>query len=169
MAQAALTLAQSRGDTRRRITALQLLADIHARHALPAPIDMTAASAPLHYLQQALDVAATIDSFTIPGDLLDAVAREYAKAGDHAQAYSIALRAGAARDKTHSQQANNRAIALEIRHQTERIRAEGEHHRQLAASEAKRAETLQQTGAMLVHLSAIGQDITARLNTVAVF
>lgn len=48
-------------------------------------------------------------------------------------------------------------------------RAEVEHHRQLANSEAKRAETLQQNGSTLERLSAIGQEITTHLNASAVF
>jgi transcriptional regulator with GAF, ATPase, and Fis domain len=58
---------------------------------------------------------------------------------------------------------------MQVQYQTERAQTEGEHHRQLAAAEAQRAEVLQQTSATLEHLSAIGQEITAHLDAAAVF
>jgi len=169
VAEAALALARENGDAYNQIAALNVLAAIHARHALPAPAPLDAPTAVLHYLEAALRLAATIDGYSVPVPLLDAAAREYAAHGDHAQAYAVALRAGAARDQTYSQQAANRAIAMQVQHQTERAQTEGEHHRQLAAAEAQRAEVLQQTSATLAHLSAIGQEITAHLDAAAVF
>jgi len=174
VAQGALAVARAQGDTLAQIAALKVLADIHARHAssdsgLAAPPDLTAPSAPLHYLLLALDIAATIDGYTVPGALLDATAREYAAVGDYARAYAIAQQAGAARDLTHSREATNRAIAMQVQYQTERAQTESEHHRQLAAAEARRAEVLQRTSATLEHLSAVGQEITAHLESAAVF
>ena len=168
-AEAALAVAREYGDAGNQISALRVLAAIHARHALPAPETMAAPSAALYYLQQALDVASAIEGYIIPGDLLDAVAREYAALGDYAQAYAVALQASAARDQTHSQEASNRAIAMQVQYQSERAETEGEHHRELAAAEAKRAEVLLQTSATLEHLSAIGQEITTHLDAAAVF
>ena len=165
----ALALAREHGDALGQIAALNVLADIHAHHALPEPDLMMAPNPVLHYLLLALEIAATIDGYTVPGALLDATAREYAAIGDHARAYAIALQASAARDQTHSQQATNRAIAMQVQYQTERAQTEAEHHRQLAAAEAQRAEVLQQTSATLAHLSAIGQEITAHLDAAAVF
>jgi diguanylate cyclase (GGDEF)-like protein len=169
MADAALALAREHGDAYNQIAALKVLAEIHVRHVLPQPSPMSAASAALHYLQLALTVAATIDGYTVPGTLLDELAREYARVGDHAKAYQVALRSGAAREQTHSTEATNRAIAMQVQYQTERAQTEGEHHRQLAAAEARRAEALQQISATLEHLSAIGQEITAHLDAAAVF
>ena len=169
MADSALALARERGDAYSQIAALKVLADLHARHRLPEPQPLIAANAALHYLQQALALAATIDGYTVPGELLDALAREYASVGDYAQAYQVALRAGAAREQIHSTEATNRAVAMQVQYQTERAHTEGEHHRQLAAAEARRAEALQQISATLEHLSAIGQEITAHLDAAAVF
>jgi len=168
-AQAALQLAREHVDASAQIAALNVLADIHAQHALPAPEQMQAASPVLHYLLLALEVAGTIDGYTVSGALLDAIAREYAAVGNYERAYAISLQAGAARDQIHSQQATNRAIAMQVQYQTERAQTEGEHHRQLAAAQAERAEVLQQTSATLTHLSAIGQEITAHLDAAAVF
>lgn len=168
-AQAALALARDHGDASSQIAALNVLADIHTRHDLPGPELMTAPNAVLHYLQLALEIAATIEGYTVPGTLLDAAAREYAAIGDYERAYTISLQANAARDQTHSKEATSRAIAMQVQYQTERAQTEGEHHRQLAAAEAQRAEVLQQTSATLEHLSAIGQEITAHLDAAAVF
>jgi hypothetical protein len=76
----------------------------------------------------------------------------------------VALRPRSAREKTHSQEATNHAIAMQVHHQTEHARSEGYHHRELAESEARRAEVLQRTSATLERLSAIGQEITAHLD-----
>ncbi len=168
-AQEALTLAQRSKDNYRQIDVLKVLAAIHARHQLPPPEQMNEASAPLYYLQQALDVAAVIKGYTIPGTLLDAVADAHAALGDFKEAFVVGRLAIAARDKTHNQEASNRATAMQVSHQTERMRAEGEYHRQLAIAEAQRAEVLQQTSASLERLGAIGQEITANLDLAAVF
>ncbi len=166
---AALDLAITQGNGFNQIDALRVLAEIHSRYTLPTPNAMTAPTAALHYLKRALAVAATIEGYIIPGLLLDMVAREYANTGDTAQAYNVSLQAIAAREKTNSAEATNRAAATQISHQTERARAEAQYHRELAASEAKRAEALQQTSTTLESLSVIGQDITAHLDAKAVF
>lgn len=168
-AHAALALALEHGDAYNQIAALKVLAEIHTGHVLPDPRPMDAPNAALHYLQQAMAVASTIDGYTVAGELLDALAREYAGVGDYARAYEVSLRSGAAREKTHSKEATNRAIAMQVQYQTERAQTEGEHHRQLAAAEARRAEALQQISATLEHLSAIGQEITTHLDAAAVF
>jgi hypothetical protein len=149
------------------VAALRVMSLIHLRHQLPAPAGMTEPNATLHFLHQALAVAGHINGYTLPADLHDALAREYAQIGDYQQAYES--RAAAAREKTHSQDATNRAIAMQVQHQTEHARAEGQHHRELAAAEARRVQLLQQTSATLERLSAIGQEITTHLDASAVF
>ena len=168
-AERALQLASARGDAVNQMAALRVLAMLHARHELPPPPAMLEANPALHYLHRTLQVASSIDGYAPPGELLDALAREYAHAGDYARAYDIALEAGAARERSHTQQATNRAIAMQVRHQSEHARSEGDHHRELAASEARRAEVLQQTSDTLERLSAIGQEITTHLDAGAVF
>ena len=137
-------LASATSDAYRRIAALRVLADIHTRHVLPYPPHMAAASAALHYLQQALDAAATIEDYTVPGDLLEVVAQAYANAGDTQKAFQLAKQAIAAREVTHSQEAGNRAVAMQVTHETERARAEERHQRQLAEAHAERANLLEQ-------------------------
>ena len=160
-AHAALTDAQS--DGLRQIAALRIIANIHARHTLPPPLGMRTATPQLHYLQQALDIGATISNYTLPGDLLEQVADEHANIGEHQRAYQFAKQAIQAREKIHSREVLNRANAMQVNHQTEQARSEAEHHRQLAGAEARRAGILQQNSETLEHLSAIGQEITAHL------
>ncbi len=160
-AHAALEAAQS--DALRQIAALRIIANIHSRHALPLPAGMQAANPQLHYLQQALDIGANIANYTIPGDLLETVAEEYAKIEEHKQAYYFAKQAILAREKIHSREAINRANAMQINHQTEQARSDAEHHRQLAGAEAQRAEVLQKNSEILARLGAIGQEITGYL------
>ncbi len=164
-----LALARQQGDALKQIEALQVLAEIHVRQPGLDNQAITAGSASLHYLQQALEIASQIDGYTVPGHLLDAMAQAYAAAGDFENAFVVVRRANAAREKINSQQATNRAIAMQVRHETERAQAEGDYHRQLAQSEARRAQVLQQTSTTLSHLSAIGQEITAHLDTAAVY
>ncbi len=165
----AAALGAQRHNPHNQIAALRVLAMIHAQHRLPAPEAMQEATPALHFLGQALAVAATIEGYTVPGDLYDAMAREYARAGDFKRAYEVAMAGSAAREKTHSQEATNHAIAMQVHHQTEHARSEGYHHRELAESEARRAEVLARTSATLERLSAIGQEITAHLDAAAVF
>ena len=145
LAQAHAALAAAQAHTLHQIDALRVLADIHARHPLlPAPPGMRAASASLHYLQQALDAAATIEHYTVPGDLLEGVAQAHADVGDSAKAFALAKQAIAARQTTQSQEARNRAVAMQVTFETQRAQAEERHQRQLAQALAERAELLQQ-------------------------
>nr|WP_295769138.1 tetratricopeptide repeat-containing sensor histidine kinase [Rhodoferax sp.] len=137
-------LASASADAYRRIAALRVLADIHARHALAAPSDMLAASATLHYLQQALEAAATIEDYTVPSDLLEVLAQAYADGGDTAKAFDLTKQAISARERTHSQEASNRAVAMQVTYETQRARAEEQHQRQLAEAHAERANLLEQ-------------------------
>ncbi len=166
---AALALAQTQQDNQNQISTLKVLAEIYTNYDLPAPENMLSPSAPLHFLEAAHELALQIEGYVVPGRLYDALAQEYANIGDFARAYAIGLQAKAVREQTHSTDATNRAIAMQVQHQTERAQSDSEHLRQLARAEAKRAEILQQTGKTLERLSEIGQEITAHLDSEAVF
>ena len=169
VAEEALVLAQESSDSYRQMDVLRVLAAIYLRHKLPQPADMKSASAPVHYLQMALQTAESIQGYTVPGELLEEMADAQAEIGLYSKAFRLSRMAITAREKIHNQEAANRATAMQLSHQTERMRAEGTHLRQLAVSEAERAEVLQQTGAILELLGAIGQEITASLDANAVF
>ncbi len=173
VAHLALQAANEQSMQLRQISALRVLAEIHTQHGpLPEPDGATETSdepAHVRYLKQALAVARTVEDFNVPDDLLLALSQEYAKAGDTQQAYALALQAIASRDKTHSQEVTNRALSMQVQVQTERDRTEGEHHRQLAAAEAKRATILQQANGVLEALGVIGLEITAQLDAARIF
>jgi signal transduction histidine kinase len=169
LAQANVALNTAKSDFKAQIEALRVLADIHARHPLPPPPGMSAASASLHYLQRAHDLATTIVGITIPGDLLEALADEHAKIGDFTKSHQLLKQAIAAHAKIHSSEAANRASAMQVSHETQRVLAEGEHHRKLAAAHAERAEVLEQANSTLEKLGVVGRIITANLDADSVF
>jgi signal transduction histidine kinase len=151
-----------------KISALEVMAGIHASHQLPAPPEVRAASAQLHYLQQALALAGSIPDYTVSGDLLDTVADEYADVGDYKNAYQSARQASRARKKSYLREAANRAQAVQVSHQTGRAELHGAFQRELTA-EARRVEVLQQARLTLEYLGSIGQQITAHLDATQAF
>ncbi len=166
-----------------QIDALRVLADIYHRHTLAPPANMPTANMPtanvptanvpgtnvaLHYLQQALALEQGMAENKVPPDLYDGLAEQYAKQGDYQLAWEMGKRAAQARETIHSRETTNRALAMQLMHQAEREQAEDAHRRELA-SEAKRAEILQQTSDTLAHLGVIGQEITAHLDAPHVF
>lgn len=136
----ALTLAQMQGDRRREVAALQLLAEIHARHPMPASNDMYPPSAPLFFLTKALALASNIDGFSIPPELLDALAREYATVGDFAQAYKTLLQSIATRDESLHMAAEAHSLAHEAICQAKRIMQMETHFRQQKATTHARGD-----------------------------
>lgn len=164
----ALALAVQQHDASRQVSCLIVLSHIYERSDRSALPEIDAPNPVLHYLLQALEVTNTIAGYTVSGELLDAIARQYAALGDYTQAYKISMRAIASREVTHGQRATSRAIAMQVQHQTGQAQAQREHHRQLALSEARRVQVLHQNSVTLERLGAIGQEITAQLNTRAV-
>jgi len=69
------------------------------------------------------------------------------------------------RQRRFSEEAGQRSLALHTHHQIERARAESEHLRQLAESEAARFQALRGTHEVLLHLSEVGRELTAELET----
>jgi signal transduction histidine kinase len=171
LALVAWQLALTAKDTKRQIDALMVLAQVHCGRDLPDPNVMPGATSTpaLYYLQKAYELGSQIDGYNIDCDLYDALGNEYARLGCFDLAYEMARQGSIAREKTHTAQATQRAIALQIRYQTERTEAEGERDRQLADEKARHVALLQQTRNTLEHLDAIGQEITAQLELAAVF
>jgi len=114
---------------------------------------------------EALERAAAVDGFVPPPQLLEAAARAHALAGDYQQAYELAQRAAVLRQQRFTEEAGQRSLALHTHHQIERARAESEHLRQLAESEAARFQALRGTHDVLLHLSEVGRELTAELET----
>ncbi|MEI8326936.1 MAG: tetratricopeptide repeat protein, partial [Betaproteobacteria bacterium] len=162
MAEVALNLAREQGDAQGQIQMHAVLANMHAKHSLSEPAEMTAPTPALHHLKQALRIAADIDGYTVAPELFTQLAAAHAVVGNYRSAYDCTLSSEAARSKRHTEEAKKRALAMQIRNEVEHARAETELHRQLAA-------TLQESTATLEILGAVGREITASLDAQAVF
>ena len=168
-AEASLSLAQETGNAFRQMEALRVLADLHRAHRLPAPIDMQASTASLHYLEQALTLGRGITGFVLAPELLDEVAADCATVGDLARAYALSVESKQALTTMHSKEATERATAMHVQREMQSMRAEVEHSRQLARAESLRLAVLEQVNLTLEGLGAIGRDITACLTTQTIF
>ena len=165
----ALGFAEAHNNDYYQYLLLQTLATIHRDHQ-DLPIETVAEpSLVLHYLLRALAKQGTDNPLTVPASLLEALATEYARLGDHASAYAYQVRSQASYAEAQSTEIKSRAIAMKVRHDTEQARADSEHHRALAAAHAERAEVLAQTNATLARMGMIGQEITRHLETGAIF
>jgi len=164
-----LALAEESHNDYYQYLVLETLASIHRDHPeLPCEA-VTEPSVVLHYLVRALSKQGTDNARTVPASLLAALATEYARLGDHANAYAYQVRSHAAYAEAQSAKISSRAIAMKICYDAERARADSEHHRALAAAHAQRAEALAQTNATLARIGAIGQEITRHLEARAIF
>lgn len=156
-AEAALTLARAQSSADAQIQILQVLAKLYTQHTLPPPPDLTAATPALHYLDQAIQIANGISGYTVGPELWCELASAHAAGGDYRAAYTSQLAAEATRDKMHVEEAQKRALTMQIRNEIEQARAETELHRQLAL-------TLKETTATLEMLGTIGLEITTGLD-----
>jgi diguanylate cyclase (GGDEF)-like protein/PAS domain S-box-containing protein len=153
----ALELANDQGSADEQIKSLRVLAELHSGTNLAKTKNMALPSAALHYLDQAVKIAKTVNGYRISPDLLNQIASEYASNGDFKSAYEASLAATEARNNSRISEAQNRAIALQVRREMDRTRAETEQHIKLAAA-------LQNTNSTLETLGLIGRKITASLN-----
>lgn len=135
----------------------EAMAEIYGRHTSFSPADMTAPNIVLHYLERALNFGNTVPGWLAPSKLLLSLGEAWSNAGDGQRAFAYAKQAIAADQRERTKQAANWATLMQVRHETERARADALHHQQLAA-------TLIETSQTLDLLSKIGQEITADLN-----
>ncbi len=165
----ALRLAEASDNDYCRFLVFETLASLWRDHPALPHDPVPEASVVLHYLLLALEKQGSDNPATPPPALLEALAAEYARLGDYANAYAYEVRGRAARAQAQSAEADGRAIAMKIRHDTEQAQADSEHHRALAAAHAERAEALAQTNGILARLGTIGQEITRHLDAPAIF
>lgn len=158
---AALSIARDYANGDWLLSTLRVQADLLRHGFMPAAEEEQTV---LACLDRALEAARALKDFIVPPDLLEEVAAEHAKCGDVATAYSLVLEAGQARERIHGKQADGRAVAMQVRHQTAQLRAEAQHHRQLNEAQAQRADLLQQSLSTLEELGAIGREITSNLD-----
>lgn len=156
-ADAALAMAREQSSADAQIQVLRVLAELYAQHTLPAPPDLMATTPSLHYLDQAIQIANGISGYTVGPELLCQLACAHAASGDYQSAYASQLAAEAARNMMNVEEAQKRALTMQIRNEIEQARAETELHRQLAL-------TLKETTATLEMLGAIGLEITTGLD-----
>jgi diguanylate cyclase (GGDEF)-like protein len=161
-AAAALKLAREQGNADEQIQMLRVLAQLHSSvdgTALHAGVD---AKTELQLLLDALKIAANISGYIASPELLLQVASAYADSGDFRAAYEHTVAAETARSNKRTEEARKRALAMRVRNEVAQVRAEGELHRQLAA-------TLRETTTTLETLGTIGREITACRDSQAVF
>ncbi len=151
-----LQLANEQGSADEQIKSLRVLAELHSGSSQVKSTNGLPGAA-LHYLDQAVKIAKTVNGYRVSPDLLNQIGNEYASNGDYKSAYEAALAATDARNNSRISEAQNRAIALQVRREMDRTRAETEQHIKLAAA-------LQNTNSTLETLGLIGRKITASLN-----
>jgi len=145
------------------ITLMEALADTHRRHHLPPPANMGGApNAVIYYLERALQVGERVEGWSATPALLISLADALAEAGDNANAFHYAKEAVKAEQHEKTRHAANQVAFLQVRHETERAKADADHHRQLA-------QTLEGTSRTLAQLGKVGQEITAHLDGQSVF
>ncbi len=147
---------------------LELVATLHARRADGDPRH-EGVQAAIDTLETLLAVAAGVEGMTVPSKTYELLARQYALVGAYDKAYATTLKATESREKTHNSVVTNRALALQIRYETDRAQADAQHHRELAESQAQQVNAYQAMTATLERLSEIGREITAHLDDQAVF
>lgn len=166
---AALEKATAEGNAARLPYVLEALAEIYGYPGVPAPEGIPEGSAKLHFLLRAVAAHESLRKHTVRGGLWQLLADEYARLGDYERAYAMQCKVAVASDATRTTEVTNRAVAMKVRYDTERARAESDHHRALAAAQAERAEALARTNAILDRLGFIGQEIAKQRGVAAVF
>lgn len=165
----ALQIAQEHENLDEQIKCYRVMAELSQRAQCKRPEDVTAPTLSLHFLLKAYDLCRSIKDFTVPADLLDDIANSYADLDDFKNAFTYSKIAAKAKESRRLIDAQNRAVALQVKHDNERHRAEAEHLRRIAVSEAERAANLEESSNTLETLGLIGREITANLNAEAVF
>jgi signal transduction histidine kinase/tetratricopeptide (TPR) repeat protein len=169
VAQSSLKLTQEQGEGAKQIDILMMMADIYFRHPDLIKNEAPEARPSLSYLYQALSIAENIPGYIIPGKLYEMLSLEYAATNDFPQAFSMSGKAIEAIEKAQSHETITRASTIQVLHELERVREDGEYHRQIAISEARRSKELQQINTTLEQLGAIGREITTHLDQIDIF
>ncbi|MCV2370317.1 sensor histidine kinase [Roseateles oligotrophus] len=167
-AELGLQLARAQHEPSAELDLLWVLADIQ-RDEGASIAELEPHRKTLAWYELALQRASTMEGFTPPPKLLDAAAKAYARVGDFERAYLHSLRASEGRQRSFNEEAAKRSSALQAHHQIERARAESEHLRRLAESEAARFQLLHDSHEVLLHLGQIGQEITNELVAERIF
>ena len=152
-----LQLAREKGSIEDQIQALRVYADLHSGHA-----SSDGSTSALPFLQQAQALCEGMEGYVVPADLFSQLAAAHAAAGNYQEAYRNEAAATGARNHSSNEEAQRRALAMQIRYEIDRARADTEHHRALAA-------TLQETNVTLEALGTMGREITGSLDSSDVY
>jgi len=164
VALSSLKLAQIQGEGAKQIDILMMLADIYFRYPELTHKNTNADLTSLGCLYQALDLAENLPGYIIPSKLFEMLSFEFASVDDYRQAYLMAGKALKAKERAQNHETFTRATTIQVLHEIERAREDGEHHRQIAISESNRSRELLQLTTTLEQLSAIGREITTHLD-----
>ncbi|MDT8999780.1 HAMP domain-containing sensor histidine kinase [Paucibacter sp. APW11] len=151
--QRALDVARRHGYASGALMALKTLAQIERSEPATA----------LQVLQQAEGLSQASQGLKLGADLLVAMADAYAAQGRHAEAFAAERRAREVAAQQASDEAQQRALAMQAHLESQRLSQENEHLRQLARSNAERIALLDRSQETLQAISRIGQEITATL------
>lgn len=169
----ALHIAREHQNIDEQIKCLRVYAELARKHpdfdGNTLQMEVPAANLSLHYQLEALSLCQSIKGICIPADLLDSIADTYASISDFESAFHYSKLAAKAKENHRLHEAHNRAIAMQVRYENARHRADAEYHRKIAASEAERAASLQEASNTLETLGLIGRELTANLNVESVF
>jgi diguanylate cyclase (GGDEF)-like protein len=135
---------------------------MHLERGITAPRNARACEIALDYLKQAMGIAKSISGYAVSPELFNQLASAYAAGGNYQAAYEHCLAANEARTRRRGEEAQRRALAMQVRQEIELARAETDRHREMAA-------TLRETATTLETLGIIGREITASLSATAVF
>ncbi|MFY7865962.1 tetratricopeptide repeat protein, partial [Roseateles sp.] len=119
-AELAQALAEQHSNVEEQIKVLRVMAEVYRKPGLPAPPDMQHENAELHFLQLALNRVLAVSGLSAPTELLDELARANARIGAFGAAYNYAMQATATRESSRVAEGHKRAIALQVRQDTER-------------------------------------------------
>ncbi len=159
-----LQLTQEQGEGAKQIEILMMLADIYFRYPELANRKAGSSSSALGCLYLALELAENLPGYIIPSKLFEMLSFEFASEGDFRQAFLMSGKALKAQEKAQNHETFNRATTIQVLHEIERVREDGEHHRRIAITESNRSRELLQLTTTLEQLSEIGREITTHLD-----
>ena len=167
-AQEGLRLAREQQEPASEVAMLWVLGDVQQAQDQAQGRESADGQALAFYLE-ALQLADSLQSYQPALKLLEATAKAFAAKGNFERAYHWLQRASDARQRNFNEEAVRRSSALRAHHQIESARAESEHLRRLAESEAARFQLLRDSHEVLLHLGQVGQEITNELVAERVF
>lgn len=169
----ALSLAREHQNIDEQIKCLRVYAELAKKYpALDSQslsIENNTPNLSLYYQLEALALCQSIKGICVPSDLFDNIADNYALIDDFKSAFHFAKLAARAKESHRLHEAHNRAIAMQVRYDNERHRADADYHRLIATKEAERAASLQEASNTLETLGLIGRELTANLHVESVF